>query len=500
MNPKSQITINKVRYKMFGFPQQILPVEICLICKQPCINSRFPLEFDTTRNVYVFACSTQCLQVWQNLVQALQQQQQQAMFQQMNPSFAPPVIPPQTTPPFIHQQQFQMHQQLMHQQQQPQHLLHPQQMQSSIRENHPIPIVNPPPLVSSPPPPIVLNSSTSSSISSASPTILPAASSSSSSSSASAIISSSSTSSSISTNTSNSSSSSTSTSLTPEVVQYKTLFVVVDTNVLLEHLYFILNLRHLESVTVVIPIVAIHELDGLKKSEDDSVATRSRNALKVIHEGLQENATKVKKWMRGQATHEILSSSDTMIMRNNDDQILNCSIWFSKFAAGPDDGVILATNDTGLSVKALMQGLEAKNVSQLSSALPAHNEPGTPLTMVIHSKMNIPSSVSASLASNAAFNQSMQNSSLPRENLPMSQFASIWKNILGRLPPRSLPKLTGVCFAFYQLINGDDDIWRASITSTFQDVNGILIPPETSPKQWYMKWRRQCLTISAKNI
>lgn len=59
---------------------------------------------------------------------------------------------------------------------------------------------------------------------------------------------------------------------------------------------------------MVIPMVVIHELDGLKRSEDESVANRSKSALRIIHESLQLNASLVKKWMRGQSPHEVHKS------------------------------------------------------------------------------------------------------------------------------------------------------------------------------------------------
>eukprot|EP01114_Cavostelium_apophysatum_P006488 TRINITY_DN17814_c0_g1_i1.p1 TRINITY_DN17814_c0_g1~~TRINITY_DN17814_c0_g1_i1.p1 ORF type:complete len:222 (-),score=39.19 TRINITY_DN17814_c0_g1_i1:426-1091(-) len=48
---------------------------------------------------------------------------------------------------------------------------------------------------------------------------------------------------------------------------HKPLLVVVDTNVLIEHLEDILNFKYHDFITVIIPLIVIQELDGLKKDE-----------------------------------------------------------------------------------------------------------------------------------------------------------------------------------------------------------------------------------------
>ncbi|PRP79016.1 hypothetical protein PROFUN_13258 [Planoprotostelium fungivorum] len=449
-------------------------VDTCLICSQICGPDKIPVDIDRNRGNTVYACSYNCQQMWQALLaQMLQQQQQQQQQQvlaamqqvlaqggsQQQPygNFFPGFTP---TDGQFQQQQSQPQQQ---QQQNPppsqSNYKRPSTSKPVLYSNH---ATNQPEAPSTsvtarvpeeePAPKKIKSESTEPK---------PAS--------------------------SNEKTDNVSNNTETKVVHYRTLYVVADTNVLLEHLIEILNLRVLESVTVVIPTVVIHELDGLKRSEDESVSSRSKSALRIIHESLLSNASLVKKWMRGQSPHEVLGMSETLVpLRNNDDQILNCALYFLRRVASPEDGLILTTNDEGLRLKALLSNVETKNVTQLLSCLPVKSS-GGPLTIVLDAPKK------GSVAS-------FMNAALPRQELPLQNNVMLWKNILSHLPPRELPKMSGVCFSFYQMINGDDHVWRSSVQNTFQDRAEVLIPSSQSAKQWYIRWRRQTLTISAFNI
>lgn len=180
--------------------------------------------------------------------------------------------------------------------------------------------------------------------------------------------------------------------------------------------------------------------------------------------------------------------SDTLVpMRNNDDQILNCALYFLKKIASEEDGLILTTNDEGLRLKALLSKVETKNVNQLLSCLPVKSAPGaTGVTIVLNNTGKV---------NTTAIN--LTDAPSGRHTLPGGN--DVWKLILTYIRPKELPKMSSISFAFYQMINGDEDVWKKSIEYAFEDKTGILIPKNSSPKQWYIRWRRQTLTISSTN-
>src|SRR5690606_8951006 len=88
-------------------------------------------------------------------------------------------------------------------------------------------------------------------------------------------------------------------------VQIEPLFVVVDTNCLLEHFSELFGLKKSDCVTLIIPMAVIHELDGLKK-DNGNVGFKARVVIRSVLDALQENQGLAKKWIRGQNSFEII--------------------------------------------------------------------------------------------------------------------------------------------------------------------------------------------------
>jgi predicted ribonuclease YlaK len=263
------------------------------------------------------------------------------------------------------------------------------------------------------------------------------------------------------------------------------VFVVIDTNTLIQHLADLLNFKHHEHITIVLPLIVVHELDGLKK-EDGQTGFRARTAIKALSDALQENQMRVKKWMRGQSSFEVIQDLPN---RNNDDSILNCAQYYNKFVA--PNKTILLTNDTALSVKAMMNSIVVMNVQRFLEDLPpvysTHSN-------VLNAKMkHAPPSLEQINSTATKQEQSLEEcvAELPG-HLPVD----LWRYILGHLPVRNLPVASRVCTAFYKMINMNDVVWRLSIRNTFKDFNSVLVPKGANAKEWYVKWRRSTLTLN----
>ena len=138
-----------------------------------------------------------------------------------------------------------------------------------------------------------------------------------------------------------------------------TLYLVLDTNVLLGHLNFITELR--DSVvsglqpTLVLPWVVIQELDGLK--ENEMVGRQAHKAVKFIHACVADGHPRV----RVQRSDEERSGKELRI-ECNDDRILECCLYFQTVVFGERNGskkgmVALFTNDVNLSVKSMVHNI-----------------------------------------------------------------------------------------------------------------------------------------------
>lgn len=304
------------------------------------------------------------------------------------------------------------------------------------------------------------------------------------------------------------------------------IFVVVDTNCLIEHLMDIMKLKQHGYIILVIPMVVIQELDNIQKKEAENIIGASaRAALKAILEGLRENQGQVKKWMRGQASYEVIPESSMGVPgQNNDDQIINCIIYYKKYVipqptngSGSSDSnkaachLLLLTNDTALSVKSLMNGVPALNVQQFLQTLPPVNKysdswmPTLSYEELVEAstKMNDqqPRSTSSQISVISSPSSTFSSSAIII-SAPLAIPSSVWLNICKLCTPYSLLQLGKVNRFFYGLINGEssDEVFKTVLKRTFNDKNGILFHHAKGRiKDWYISWRRTTLSMEFVN-
>jgi len=167
-----------------------------------------------------------------------------------------------------------------------------------------------------------------------------------------------------------------------------TLYVVLDTNVLLSHLKLISELKDfpIEGVArpvLVVPWIVIQELDSLKsdswkvkkgkyvtvqkESQNGKfgVDTLARQAVRFLHTCFENNHPRV----RGQTVSEAQEMMENCSIEdpNNDDKILQCCLLFQRKA---DNGhAVLFSNDQNLCSKAIINGLKAFNHQSLVRGL-----------------------------------------------------------------------------------------------------------------------------------
>lgn len=285
------------------------------------------------------------------------------------------------------------------------------------------------------------------------------------------------------------------------------MFVVVDTNALIEHLGDILNLKQHRHLTLVIPMIVIQELDHIQKKEEGTdVGSNSRSALRAILDGLRENQGLVNKWMRGQASYEIIPETTLGVtVQNNDDQIINCVLYYKKYVCPSLEGetsgtknpsnLLLLTNDTALSVKSLMNGVPALNVQHFLQTLPPVHKINDASWAPILSYEELIE------ASQKGGNSKKKLLALPTGVVVSSPFnlpTDIWKRISRHLKPTNLLNLNQVSRFFYGILNDEqaDAIWAESIKKTFNDPTGILFyHTKGRIKDWYIGWRRNTLSM-----
>lgn len=167
-----------------------------------------------------------------------------------------------------------------------------------------------------------------------------------------------------------------------------TLYLVLDTNVLLSHLKLISELKDfpIEGVArpvLVVPWIVIQELDSLKsdswkirkgkfvtnqkQSQNGKfgVDTLARQAVRFLHTCFESSHPRV----RGQTLSEAQEMMENCSIEDpsNDDKILECCLLFQRKA---DKGhAVLFSNDQNLCSKAIINGLKAFNHQSLVSGL-----------------------------------------------------------------------------------------------------------------------------------
>jgi rRNA-processing protein FCF1 len=149
------------------------------------------------------------------------------------------------------------------------------------------------------------------------------------------------------------------------------LYIILDTNVLLSHLKFLIELKDhsLKDVgkpVLVIPWIVIQELDVLKSSSD-GLGKQARIAGQFIHDSLTSHHPRV----RGQTIEEVNTEVNNLSISNNDDRILHCCLVYqykTKLQAEPGI-VILFSNDTMLCAKAKINAIVSCSRKTLMSQL-----------------------------------------------------------------------------------------------------------------------------------
>ncbi|OWF52592.1 Transcriptional protein SWT1 [Mizuhopecten yessoensis] len=139
------------------------------------------------------------------------------------------------------------------------------------------------------------------------------------------------------------------------------LLIVVDTNVLIESLGFVEDLRDQEfkklaKPVLVIPWVVMQELDALKNSKNNfslATARRARGPVNFLFQCFKVQHPRV----IGQTPKEAKQALEEFTPECNDDRILHCCLDLKK--RNPESHVILLSNDKNLCSKATILNLKA---------------------------------------------------------------------------------------------------------------------------------------------
>ncbi|XP_028407735.1 transcriptional protein SWT1-like [Dendronephthya gigantea] len=157
------------------------------------------------------------------------------------------------------------------------------------------------------------------------------------------------------------------------------LYIVLDTNVLLSHLKFVVELKDypipgVGRPTLVIPWIVMQELDSLKENkwrshDSGDKATRvdllARNAIKMLNSLFQKSDPRV----RGQTVEEAAEHVGSLQEETNDDRILQCCLLFHQRAQ--NGSCVLFSNDINLCNKAMVNGIKAFKHEKLLPGLKA---------------------------------------------------------------------------------------------------------------------------------
>ncbi|XP_046845452.1 transcriptional protein SWT1-like [Xenia sp. Carnegie-2017] len=155
------------------------------------------------------------------------------------------------------------------------------------------------------------------------------------------------------------------------------LYIVLDTNVLLSHLKFVVELKDypipgIGMPILVIPWIVIQELDSLKENrwkchesgdKSNRVDFLARISIKFLNCCFQKEDPRV----RGQTIKEAAEPVGTLAEETNDDKILQCCLLFKERAK--NGCCVLFSNDVNLCNKAIMNGIKAFNYEKLLPGL-----------------------------------------------------------------------------------------------------------------------------------
>ncbi|KAF6734396.1 Transcriptional protein SWT1 [Oryzias melastigma] len=166
--------------------------------------------------------------------------------------------------------------------------------------------------------------------------------------------------------------------------------LVLDTNILLSHLDYVIRITShglgaLGFPVVLIPWVVLQELDSLKRGRglSGSVAHLAIPAISYIYNTLKKRHPRL--W--GQSMQQAAQSCNGLNAENNDDRVLQCCLQYQNLY--PECALILCTNDKNLSSKALLSGIRALSKKDLEAEVEKSKHPVMP-----HNRERAPSPMS----------------------------------------------------------------------------------------------------------
>ncbi|XP_045154045.1 transcriptional protein SWT1 isoform X2 [Echinops telfairi] len=149
----------------------------------------------------------------------------------------------------------------------------------------------------------------------------------------------------------------------------KSLLIVIDTNILMNHLRFVRMLKTTEipgfdRLVLIIPWVVVQELDRMKAGKLlKHVQHKAIPAVHFINDSLKSPDRKLWGQSIQLASQKFYGLSD----ENNDDRVLKCCLQYQELF--PCSQVILCTDDRNLRNKGLISGVKSLSKEELNSEL-----------------------------------------------------------------------------------------------------------------------------------
>ncbi|XP_054549389.1 transcriptional protein SWT1 isoform X2 [Talpa occidentalis] len=149
----------------------------------------------------------------------------------------------------------------------------------------------------------------------------------------------------------------------------KKLLIVIDTNILMNHLKFVRILKTTEipgfdKLVLIIPWVVVQELDRMKAGKLLKHAQhKAIPAVHFINDSLKDQDRRLWGQSMQLASQKLYGLSD----ENNDDRVLKCCLQYQELF--PCSVVILCTDDRNLRNKGLISGVKSLSKEELSAEL-----------------------------------------------------------------------------------------------------------------------------------
>ncbi|XP_075844322.1 transcriptional protein SWT1 isoform X4 [Microtus pennsylvanicus] len=149
----------------------------------------------------------------------------------------------------------------------------------------------------------------------------------------------------------------------------KKLLIVIDTNILMNHLKFVKILKTTEipgfdTLVLIIPWVVVQELDRMKAGKLlKHVQHKAVPAIHFINESLRSQDRKLWGQSLQLASQKLYGLSD----ENNDDRVLKCCLQYQELF--PYSLVILCTDDRNLRSKGLISGVKSLSKEELDAEI-----------------------------------------------------------------------------------------------------------------------------------